>query len=117
MLSSQRLCPSSCSFAVAFTVTSSGRGWLGGALERLASYPGDLVRSEAELGLDVLEGSRLAESAHRHDRALHANVALPALRRALLDRDPGADAGRQHPVAVSLILALEQLPAGEADDA
>src|SRR4051794_18742941 len=107
MLSSQRLCPSSCSFAVAFTVTSSrvlGRGWLGGALERLAGLADYVVRGEAELGLDVLEGSRLAEGPHRHDRTLATNVALPSHRRGLLDRDAGAHRRGQHLVAVGLVL-------------
>ena len=46
-----------------------------------------------------------------------ADVAMPALRHAGLDREPGADRRRQHRVAVFLRLGVEQFPARHRDDA
>src|SRR3954451_662899 len=118
MLSSQRLWPSSCRRSVGFMLRPPSGGWVrGGALGDLASHLGDVVDGEAELGLDVAERRRLSKGTHTHDRALPTDVPLPAEGRSLLDRDPGGDLRRQHLVAVGLVLLLEDLPAGEADDA
>ena len=46
-----------------------------------------------------------------------ADVAMPTLRHAGLDREPRADRRRQHRVAVLPRLGLEQLPARHRDDA
>src|SRR5262249_55166880 len=70
----------------------------------------DGVRREAELRLQLLERGGCAEGAHADDRALTADVALPAERRRLLDRDARGHRGRQHRFAVLLGLALEQRP-------
>src|SRR5439155_2539134 len=77
----------------------------------------DLVGREPELRLQFLERRRCAERVHRDLRALAPDVALPAERRGLLDRDARGDVRRQHARAVRIVLGLEQLPRRHADDA
>src|SRR5205085_854905 len=64
----------------------------------------DAVGLEAELALQLLERRRRAERLHADDAARGSNVALPAERRALLDREPRRHGRRQHTVAVRLRL-------------
>src|SRR5690242_15287461 len=97
--------------------TPSGRWVDGRATDHLTRDPGYVLGGEPELGLDVLEGRRLAEGGHPHDGTLPPHVTLPAERRALLDREARSDLGWEDLVAVLLVLLLEDLPAGQADDA
>ena len=83
--------------------------------EQLLCGFGHLVGGEAELGLNVFQRRRGAEGVHPDLDAVRSNVAIPAQRRGLLDRDPRGDARRQDLVAVGLVLAVEELPAGQAD--
>src|SRR5881394_2630457 len=118
MLSSQRLWPSSCSFAVAFMALLPVAFPVSAShAEHVAGRLGDLVRAEAELVLQILERGRAAEGVHADPLSGRADVAIPAERRGLLDRDARRHARRQHLVAVGVVLAVEQLPAGQADDA
>src|SRR5260221_1520247 len=67
----------------------------------------DVVRREAELGLQFLERRRRAERPHRDHRAGAADVALPTEVRSLLDDDARGDRRWQHGVAISGVLFLE----------
>src|SRR5688572_22110564 len=64
----------------------------------------------------VLARRRRAEPAHADDAAARPDVAPPAVRDAGLDRDAGADAGRQHGIAPGGILRVEHAGAGNRDD-
>ena len=75
------------------------------------------VGGETELLDEHLQRRRRAERVHADDRSAVADVAVPAERRRLLDRDPRLHRRRQHLVAVGLRLAVEELPARHADDA
>ena len=54
---------------------------------------------------------------HADRLAPRPDVAVPAQRRRLLDRDPRGDRRRQHLVAVVLVLLVEEVPGRQADDA
>ena len=51
-----------------------------------------------------------AEAVHAQDHAAGAGVAIPPDGGALLHGNAGGDAGRQHAVAIRLVLFLEDLP-------
>src|SRR5271156_1264061 len=121
MLSTQRLCPSSCSLCVGFMSDSFSSSVLlvrsfapGGALDRAAGGLGDLVGGEPELVHHVLQRRRAAEGVHTHHCTLGSYPPAPAEGRGLLHGHPGADGRWQDLVAVGLVLAVEELPAGEA---
>ncbi len=76
-----------------------------------------LANCEAEPLLQLRERSGRAECAHGHGRAGGPDIAVPAKRARLLDRDAGADRRRQHRVAIALRLLLEQSPARHRHDA
>src|SRR5712692_6147911 len=67
---------------------------------------------ESEFFLKRLEGRRGAEGFHADAVAGAADVAVPAERGGLLDRDARRDLRRQHAVAIFLGLPLEQFPGG-----
>src|SRR5262245_14494713 len=111
MLSSQMLCPSSCSFCVALM------GLLLRVQGRADALPRDLrdrVGREPELLYEHLELRRSAEGVHSDDRSAVADVAMPTERRCLLDRDPGLHRGWQDGVSIELILTIEELRARHA---
>src|SRR5215469_10074793 len=117
MLSSQMLWPASCKAWVGFMVLPfcAGRpGWCRSPLtgQLVPGCLDDMGGLEAELRLDLLDRRRGAEGFHADDGSVGAGVPAPAEVGALLDSDPGVDLRRQHLVAVSLVLLLEQLPAG-----
>ena len=68
------------------------------------------------LVMTSLSGAELPKVCIPIERPPKPDVAIPAQRRGLLDRDPGAERRWQHLVAVGGVLAIEDLPAGEADD-
>ena len=65
----------------------------------------------------VLERRRGAECVHADLGAGRADIAVPADHRAHLDRHARRDVGRKDTIAIRLVLLLEQLPGGHADDA
>ena len=76
-----------------------------------------LVWGEAELRHRVLERGRGAERVHSDRAALLADITVPTEGRRLLDRDARGHGRWQHLVAVGLVLAVEDFPAGQADHA
>ena len=70
----------------------------------------DVIDGESELLLQGLQRCRSAESMHADDPTSRADVALPAERRSLLDRNAGRDVRWQDGVAVFLRLAFEDIP-------
>ena len=76
-----------------------------------------LLRREAEFRHQILDRGRGAKGVHADLGAARADIAIPADHRALLDRHARRDVGRQHAVAIGLVLLLEQLPGRHADDA
>lgn len=73
-----------------------------------------LLGREAELFLERLQGGGGPEGVHADTLARRPHVAAPAEGGGLLHRDPGGDVGRDHAVAVRLVLSLEELPARHA---
>ena len=66
---------------------------------------------------ELLQRRRRAERVHAHDRSAVADVAVPAERRRLLDRDPRPAPTAAAPRLGTTRLAVEELPAGHAHDA
>src|SRR6516225_8379320 len=85
--------------------------------ELLASDGRHVVGREAEFREQPFERSRGAECVHADDGPVTADIARPADRRCLLDSDARGDGVRQDLLAIGLVLLLEQLPGGHADDA
>jgi len=80
-------------------------------------YKRQLLRREAEFRHEILDWGRRAKSVHADHGAADAGVAIPADHRTRLDRHARGDVGRQHAVAIGLILLFEQLPRRHADEA
>src|SRR3546814_4657680 len=73
------------------------------------------VGGDAEMAIEVGGGGRGAEAGHADDRAVGADIALPAEGRSRLDGDLER-VGPQHLIAVMGWLGVEQRPAGQRDD-
>src|SRR4029434_1069496 len=69
---------------------------------------GHAIGREAVLLHHVLERRRRAEGVHADRRAVRPDIAIPAQRRRLLDRNTSGDLGRQDAVAVLLIWRVAQ---------
>src|SRR4029077_4689385 len=85
--------------------------------EQFLDFRHHAVGLEAELSLQLLERRRGAERLHADDASAAADVAVPAERGALLDRDPRRHGRQKHAVAVLLRLFIEDLPRRHRDDA
>ena len=90
------------------------------AAEAVADDPpgdlGDALRGEAEVLEDRRPGGARPEVVDPDDRALVADLALPAERDPGLDAQPLPDPRREDLVAVGGLLEVEQLPARERHD-
>ena len=82
------------------------------ACDALAGGGDDGLVGEAELLVEHGVGGAGAVVVQADDPAGVADELAPAHRHAGLDADPGADRGRQHLVAVGLVLLGEPLDAG-----
>src|SRR5580700_9495583 len=76
-----------------------------------------LLCREAELHQEVLERRGGAEAAHADDRSAAPGVTVPADDGTLLDGDARGDFRRQHGLAITLVLPLEQFPRRHAHHA
>src|SRR5438552_18930040 len=87
------------------------------SLQQLLRRLVDMLIREAELLLQLFQGGARAEGVHGDDRPMRPDVALPAERRRLFDRDTARHIRRQDFGAVRILLMLEEVPRRHADDA
>ena len=69
-----------------------------------------ILNTESEFAHHDRSRSRSAKAIHPHDAAPVANVAMPSLRHACLDRQPRMHRWRQYRIAIRLGLGLKQFP-------
>src|SRR5690606_18055338 len=80
---------------------------------------GDLWRRQAKMVIEIDRGCRGTEAVNSKAKAMETGVALPADRRARLDRDPEdltVGDGGQDILAIIVGLEVEHLGAGHRDD-